>query len=404
MSTKDGVLVARHENEIGGTTDVAAHPEFAARKATKTIDGATVTGWFTEDFTLAELKTLRAKERLPAVRPANTAYDGRYEVPTLAGGARPGPAVAHAVTASRSACTPRPSTRRTSTRSACSLEEPLVRTLDAQRLRRAASSPVFVQSFETGNLKQLNRMTSVRLVQLVDCSGAPVRLRGGRRHDDLRRPGDPGRAGRDRPLRGRPGRCKNLIIPRDAAGNLLAPIRVVRDAHRRGLIVHGWTFRRENQFLPVEFRSRHRPQRASATSAARSGRSSTRAWTASSPTTPTSGWRQRRPGRDRLSPGPGPKPLTARPPSPAQPGGDGQASRSSRTSGARPRPVDIPMPVVTDTTRTWSIGAATRKSFGRGGVHALPALAHRQPVGPEETAVASPGAARRGPRPGRRRG
>ncbi|MGH3453918.1 MAG: glycerophosphodiester phosphodiesterase family protein, partial [Nocardioidaceae bacterium] len=83
VSTKDGVLVARHENEIGGTTDVAEHPEFADRKTTKTIDGRQVTGWFTEDFTLAELKTLRAKERLPDVRPDNTRYDGRFRVPTF---------------------------------------------------------------------------------------------------------------------------------------------------------------------------------------------------------------------------------------------------------------------------------------------------------------------------------
>ena len=83
VSTKDGVLVARHENEIGGTTDVASHPEFAGRRTTKVIDGAALTGWFTEDFTLAELKTLRAKERIPATRPQNTAYDGRFEVPTF---------------------------------------------------------------------------------------------------------------------------------------------------------------------------------------------------------------------------------------------------------------------------------------------------------------------------------
>ena len=83
VSTKDGVLVARHENEISGTTDVADHPEFAQRKTTKTIDGKPITGWFTEDFTLQELKTLRAKERLPDVRPGNTRYDGRYEIPTF---------------------------------------------------------------------------------------------------------------------------------------------------------------------------------------------------------------------------------------------------------------------------------------------------------------------------------
>src|SRR3954469_18977340 len=83
VSTRDGVLVARHENEISGTTDVAAHPEFAGRRTTKTIDGAAVSGWFTEDFTLAELKTLRARERIPDLRPANAEYDGRFDIPTF---------------------------------------------------------------------------------------------------------------------------------------------------------------------------------------------------------------------------------------------------------------------------------------------------------------------------------
>ena len=83
VSTKDGVLVARHENEISGTTDVADHPEFAARRTTKVVDGRSITGWFTEDFALAELKTLRAKERIPDLRPDNAKYDGRFEVPTL---------------------------------------------------------------------------------------------------------------------------------------------------------------------------------------------------------------------------------------------------------------------------------------------------------------------------------
>lgn len=84
VATRDGVLVARHENEISGTTDVANHPEFANRKTTKTIDGVSLTGWFTEDFTLAELKTLRAKERIPAVRPGNVRYDGQFQIPTFA--------------------------------------------------------------------------------------------------------------------------------------------------------------------------------------------------------------------------------------------------------------------------------------------------------------------------------
>ena len=121
VSTRDGVLVARHENEIGGTTDVAVHPEFAARRTTKTIDGVALTGWFTEDFTLAELKTLRAVERIPGTRPANATFDGQFEVPTLQevidlvasvnAGRRRGDA--------RGRSTPRPSTRPTSTRSAC---------------------------------------------------------------------------------------------------------------------------------------------------------------------------------------------------------------------------------------------------------------------------------------------
>lgn len=84
VATKDGVLIARHENEISGTTDVATRPEFASRRTTKVIDGVSYTGWFTEDFTLAEIKMLRAKERIPAIRPGNTRYDGRYEVPTFA--------------------------------------------------------------------------------------------------------------------------------------------------------------------------------------------------------------------------------------------------------------------------------------------------------------------------------
>ena len=81
--TRDGVLIARHENEIGGTTDVAHHPEFASRRRTQVIDGETMTGWFTEDFTLAEIKTLRARERLPELRPQNCAFDGRFTVPTF---------------------------------------------------------------------------------------------------------------------------------------------------------------------------------------------------------------------------------------------------------------------------------------------------------------------------------
>src|SRR5262245_52951941 len=163
VSTKDRVLVARHENEIGGTTDVAAHPEFAGRRTTKVIDGVSVTGWFTEDFTLAELKTLRARERLPELRPANTVFDGQFEIPTLQ----------EVITlARRKGVGIYPETKHPTYFDGIglSLEEPLVATLRANGLDRR-SARVFVQSFETANLKELSRRTKVKLVQLLDAAG-----------------------------------------------------------------------------------------------------------------------------------------------------------------------------------------------------------------------------------------
>ncbi len=83
VPTRDGHLIARHENELSGTTDVSSRPEFADRRTTKAVDGQQVTGWFSEDFTLAEIKTLYARERIPEIRPGNTAYDGHFRVPTI---------------------------------------------------------------------------------------------------------------------------------------------------------------------------------------------------------------------------------------------------------------------------------------------------------------------------------
>ncbi|MGK5742961.1 glycerophosphodiester phosphodiesterase [Micromonospora sp. URMC 103] len=252
VSTRDGVLVARHENEISGTTDVAAHPEFAGRKATKTIDGVAVTGWFTEDFTLAELKTLRAKERLPQVRVTNTAFDGRFEVPTLQ----------EVIDLARTEGRARgrtigiyPETKHPTYFASIglALEEPLVKVLRANKLTRA-NSPVIIQSFETANLRRLNRMTDVRLAQLLDAAGRPYDFTVA---GDARNYQDLASAAGLRWIAAYAdgiGANKNLIVPRDAAGKLLAPTTVVRDAHREGLIVHAWTFRVENQFLPVDFR------------------------------------------------------------------------------------------------------------------------------------------------------
>jgi glycerophosphoryl diester phosphodiesterase len=252
VSTRDGHLVARHENEISGTTDVASRAEFASRKATKVIDGVSVTGWFTEDFTLAEIKTLRARERLPDLRPQNATFDGRFEVPTLE--------EVIALAQSESVRLGRtigiyPETKHPTyfQKAGLALEEPLVRVLHAAGYRHK-HDPVFIQSFEVGNLKKLNRLTRLPLVQLLDGAGAPYDLVAAgdpRTYADLATPG--GLAEIARYADGI-GANKNLIVPRDAAGRLLAPTALIRDAHRKGLIVHAWTFRAENNFLPVDFR------------------------------------------------------------------------------------------------------------------------------------------------------
>ena len=212
VSTKDHVLVARHENDITGTTDVASHPEFADRETTKTIDGVAHTGWFTEDFTLAELRTLRAKERLPLLRPANTAFDGLYRIPTFQ---------EVIDLAKRAGVGIYPETKHPTYFDSIglSLEEPLVATLNANGYR-GRNAPVFIQSFEVSNLKELNRMTRVPLVQLIDEVGAPYDFvaRGDpRTYKDLITPA--GLAEIATYADGI-GPSKNLIVPRDAAGNL----------------------------------------------------------------------------------------------------------------------------------------------------------------------------------------
>jgi glycerophosphoryl diester phosphodiesterase len=151
--TKDGVLVCRHEPEIGGTTDVSAHPEFADRKTTKTLDGVATTGWFAEDFTLAELRTLRAIERLPAIRQENTMYDGRFPIPTLQEALNLRRDLSRRLGRELGIY---PETKHPTyfQKAGLPLESKLLGLLRRNGLNRP-DAPVFVQSFETTNLQQL---------------------------------------------------------------------------------------------------------------------------------------------------------------------------------------------------------------------------------------------------------
>ncbi len=253
VMTRDGVLVARHENEIGGTTDVSTRPEFASRRVTKTIDGVSITGWFTEDFTLAELKTLRAKERIPLQRPANTRFDGMFEVPTLEEVLQ----LVQVVNRSRSkpVCV-YPETKHPTYFQGIGLamERPLIGLLHRYGYG-GKKAPVFIQSFEVANLKALSRMTDLPLVQLLNAGGRPW---------DFTVAGDPRTYADMATSAGLKeiasyasgvGVNKDLMIPRVTGGFLGTPTALVRDAHNAGLIVHGWTFRAENAFLPADFDS-----------------------------------------------------------------------------------------------------------------------------------------------------
>ncbi|MCZ1005013.1 glycerophosphodiester phosphodiesterase [Streptomyces mirabilis] len=253
VPTKDGHLVCRHEPEIGGTTDVSAHPEFADRKTTKTLDGIPTTGWFTEDFTLAELKTLRAVERIPANRPHNTLYNGRWEIPTFE-------EVLHwqdEQTRKRGKQVwIYPETKHPTYFRALGLglEERLATVL-RKHGKDKKNSPVIIQSFEPTSIQRLDKLVDNPLVVLLSAAST--------RPWDFVTTGDPRTVADLVKPEGLKwiasyaqgiGPTLDLVIPKDANGALTTPTTLVADAHRAGLILHPYTMRNENTFLPANFR------------------------------------------------------------------------------------------------------------------------------------------------------
>ncbi len=246
VMTGDGVLVCRHENEISGTTDVASRPEFAARRVEKAVDGVTAAGWWAEDFTLAELKTLRCKERLPQLRPGNTAYDGQEAIATFAealtlamdSGVGIYPELKHPTFLREQGLDPL---------------GPFIAAVHAGGGQSAAER-MFVQCFEVGALVALAQMSSLswNCVQLIAASGGPWDRPGTTYAEMI---ADQGLLAM-RMERGVTaiGVEKTLVIPRDSAGRSLPPTDLAARAHAAGLLVHAWTFRAENYFLPRELR------------------------------------------------------------------------------------------------------------------------------------------------------
>jgi len=259
VSTQDGVLVARHENEISGTTNIADVAAFAGRRTTKTIDGQSITGWFTEDFTLGELKTLRARERIPSIRTANVAYNDQFDIPTLD----------EIVALARDQSTKLgrnigiyPETKHPTYFQSIGLplEDKLIDGLRRDAFT-ASRTTVYIQSFEVANLKRIHdkirsSQPNWKLVQLMDTANRQpydfVVAKDARTYGDLMT---------DRGMRdiavyaNGVGPYKGSIIALDANGKLTDPTDLIRNAHNAGLVVHPYTFRPENTFLPPSLRS-----------------------------------------------------------------------------------------------------------------------------------------------------
>jgi glycerophosphoryl diester phosphodiesterase len=253
VMTRDGHLVVRHENEIGETTDVADRPEFAARRTTREVDGVPITGWFTEDFTLAELKTLRARERLPALRPASAAYDGQEPILTFdevveiarEAGARAGRVIGVA-----------PELKHPSHFAALDLpmEDAFVAALERHALT-SADAPILIQCFEVGTLERLKARIGAPLLQLMQAGGGPAD-RPDLTYAEMATPQGLAEIAR---YADAIGVQDLMVVPRDDAGRALAASFLTVDAHAAGLKVVVWTFRTENLFLPAQYREGDAP-------------------------------------------------------------------------------------------------------------------------------------------------
>jgi glycerophosphoryl diester phosphodiesterase len=259
VATRDGVLVARHENNISDTTDVADRREFAHRRAKKKIDGKEVEGWFTEDFSFAELKTLRAKERLgAALRPESHGYDGDFQIPSLdeivdflaaeiATGGRPVGLIPELKHSTYFASIGLP------------LEERFLNALRPPR-KTLGKMQIIAQSFEIGNLRRLRSLVggdpNFQLMQLTESEEIPA---------DRAAAGDIQRW--DERLKSQEGLAKIAeyadwiapyardLIPRGPDDRLMSSTGLIERAHEAGLLVCAWTFRPENKFLPRDFRN-----------------------------------------------------------------------------------------------------------------------------------------------------
>lgn len=252
VMTRDGILVARHENEIGRTTDVATHPEFASRKVPRSIDGETFTGWFVEDFTLAELKTLRARERRPDARPQSAAYDGREPVLTLqeiigiakAGAAARGRPVGLYVELKnpdyfRGLGLP--------------MEKSLIDVLTANGLN-TSDAPVIIQSFWPSALMTLRQLTPIKLMFLVNSQAPPASVMAANHIANWSDVWSPDGLKRIAAFADIVGPETQIILPRDTDGRSLPPSAFVANAHAAGLSVHVWSVNPENQDLPLDLR------------------------------------------------------------------------------------------------------------------------------------------------------